>query len=60
MGENEQVRDLGMPAAERATTEGLEMDETSRLARQCAYTFMVLRVVPAMVVATSLGLLWVR
>ena len=51
---------MGMPAAERATTEGLEMDETSRLARQCAYTFMVLRVVPAMVVATSLGLLWVR
>lgn len=41
-------------------TEGHEMDETTRLARQCAYAFMVLRVVPVMLVASTVGLMWIK
>lgn len=36
------------------------MDETSRLARQCAITFMALRVVPVMLAASTLGLIWIN
>ncbi len=36
------------------------MDETSRLARQCAFAFMALRVVPVMLAASTLGLIWMN
>ena len=36
------------------------MDETSRLARQCAFAFMVLRVVPVTLAASTLGLIWIN